>query len=299
MRGPVDLLPEERERMAVFGYVMADPKMLSKEELRRYRGVYCGICEAIRTRCSGASRLALSYDMVFLVLLLSSLYEPEERETRRRCGLHPVRAHAAVSGDVVSYAADLNVALAFYSARDHWLDDRRFGALAVEKLLARQRRDIAGRYPAQCAAMENCIHELSELERTECVNPDEPASCFGVLMTRLFRFREDYWIETVDEMAFSLGRFVYLMDAVMDYETDRRRGRYNPFLASGIHWKPEQWEEVLILEMSRCTAAYERLPLVQDKTLMDKILYNGVWTTYRDWRKRTAREEQKNDTGSV
>ena len=33
--------------------------------------------------------------------------------------------------------------------------------------------------------------------------------------------------------------------------------------------------------MSAGAAAFERLPLVQDKALRDKILYSGVWMTYR------------------
>ena len=34
----------------------------------------------------------------------------------------------------------------------------------------------------------------------------------------------------------------------------------------------------LVLVMARCTAGYEMLPLVQDKALLDNILYSGVWT---------------------
>ncbi len=37
-----------------------------------------------------ASRLALNYDMVFLALLLSSLYEPAEEQSSGRCLIHPL-----------------------------------------------------------------------------------------------------------------------------------------------------------------------------------------------------------------
>ena len=37
--------------------------------------------------------------------------------------------------------------------------------------------------------------------------------------------------------------------------------------------------------MGRCTDYYERLPLVQDKGLLDNILYSGVWGIYRGKRK--------------
>ena len=43
-----------------------------------------------------------------------------------------------------------------------------------------------------------------------------------------------------------------------------------------------------MLAMARCTESYEKLPLVQDKALLDNILYSGVWVQYRGKRKREA-----------
>lgn len=48
-----------------------------------------------------------------------------------------------------------------------------------------------------------------------------------------------------------------------------------------------RWEQYLLLAMGRCTEHFERLPLVQDKSLLDKILYSGVWVEV----KRKTREE--------
>ena len=74
----------------MFGYVMASVSELSKEEQTRYQSVYCGICRGIQQQSSNTARLALSYDMAFLALLLMSLYEPEETGGRRACMLHPM-----------------------------------------------------------------------------------------------------------------------------------------------------------------------------------------------------------------
>ena len=37
--------------------------------------------------------------------------------------------------------------------------------------------------------------------------------------------------------------------------------------------------------MGRCTEHYEKLPLVQDKALLDNILYSGIWVQYRSKRR--------------
>ena len=83
-----------------------------------------------------------------------------------------------------------------------------------------------------------------------------------------------------------LGRFVYLLDAALDYEKDRKHGKYNPFLAMGLGQEGGTWEDYLVLTMGRCTEAFEKLPLVQDKGLLDNILYSGIWANYRSKHKK-------------
>ena len=89
-------------------------------------------------------------------------------------------------------------------------------------------------------------------------------------------------------MGMALGRFIYLLDAALDYRKDMKKGKYNPYLAMGMEKNWEQWEQYLVLAMSRCTEAYEMLPLVQDKDILDNILYSGVWLEYRRRQRKTG-----------
>ena len=265
----------------MFGYVMADLPELSKEQQKRYTQAYCGICRQIRFRASNAARLALSYDMAFLALLLMSLYEPEETTGNRACKLHPLRPRPWTDNEIIRYCADMNVALAYYNCMDDYADEKKLAArLAADKLapaLPRIRQD----HPRQCEAMERCIAQLSALEKAGCQNPDEPARCFGTLMAELMVWQEDLWAPALREMGMALGRFIYLADAAVDYRRDLRKKQYNPFIAMGAGENRKQWEQYLVLAMARCTDYYERLPLVQDKKLLDNILYSGVWIEYR------------------
>ena len=43
-----------------------------------------------------------------------------------------------------------------------------------------------------------------------------------------------------------------------------------------------------MLAMAKCTEYYERLPLVQDKDILDNILYSGVWVNVRGEKKERA-----------
>ena len=280
----------------MFGYVNANWKELTKEQQERYQAAYCGICRRIREQSGNIARLTLSYDMAFLSLLLMSLYEPQEEAGDNACTLHPIKKRPWLDSVYIRYGADMNVALAYYNCLDDWQDDGKRTAKAMADILGKQYPQIEERYPRQCAAISRCIGRLSELEKENCANPDDPAGCFGELMAELFVYEEDMWAPTLRQMGAALGRFIYLLDAAVDYDKDKRKGKYNPFLAMGMEKDWPRWEEYLVLAMGRCTQYFEKLPLVQDKPLLDNILYSGVWTGYRVKGKEGTKE---NDRGSL
>lgn len=261
----------------MFGFVAANPDSLSAEQKRRYNAVYCGICRQIRIRSGKLPALGLSYDMAFLALLLMSLYEPEETSGPNACLAHPIRKSPWVDSACIRYAADMNVALAYYKARDDWQDDRSLPAGALSAVLGRHLESIAAAYPRQTKAISDCIAEIAALEGENCDNPDLPANAFGTLMGELLVYREDHWARTLRAMGMALGRFIYLADAAVDYGQDEKKKKYNPFLAMGTGHAPKLWEEYLVMAMATCTQEFEKLPLVQDKPLLDHILYSGVW----------------------
>lgn len=265
----------------MFGYVTANWKELTRQQQERYGAAYCGVCRRILAQSGSTARLGLSYDMAFLALLLMSLYEPEEESGKDACLLHPVNHRPWVDNQYIRYAADMNVALAYYNCLDDWHDDGKRSAKLLADRLSKGLPRIEGEYPRQCGAIRDCIARLTELEKENCPNPDDPAGAFGALMAELLTYEESMWSPQLRQMGYSLGRFIYLLDAALDYDKDKRKGKYNPYLAMGTGKDWKRWEEYLVLAMGRCTAAFETLPLVQDKALLDNILYSGVWVKFR------------------
>ena len=132
--------------------------------------------------------------------------------------------------------------------------------------------------------MAKKLAKLRQLEKENCDNPDLPAGCFGALLGEVFVYEDDMWAKYLREMGRDLGRYIYLADAAMDFSRDQKKGQYNPFLAMGVD-DPQKWEQYLLMAMGRCTDYYERLPLVQDKSILDNILYSGIWIKLRSKRK--------------
>jgi hypothetical protein len=262
----------------MFGYVQANLSDLSQEEQERYRDAYCGLCRTLGERHGLSSRLSLTYDLTFLTLLLSSLYEPEEQRGAFRCAVHPCQKHSFMRNECTEYAADLTVALSYHKCLDDWNDDKKVSRKCYASLLEKQYEQVKAAWPEQCATIEEQLRALSELEREQREDPDAAAKCFGKLMECLFLYRKDHWEAHLRALGHGLGQYIYLADAAVDLEEDQKRGSYNPLKT--LSPAPEEMRTTLMTVLGTASQAFEALPLVQDIHLLRNILYSGIWITY-------------------
>lgn len=280
----------------MFGYVIANRKALSEEQLLRYRGCYCGLCRALKERHGELSRMTLNFDMTFLVLMLSSMYEPEESAGSGRCFIHPVKERDYWRTKYTDYAADMNVALAYYNCLDDWDDDRRVLRLTEAKTLEPGYKKASELWPRQCGAADRCMATLHEIERDKSSAPDAAVNCFGELMGELFACEEDAWSDKFRRFGASLGRFIYMMDACVDLDADVKRGRYNPLVAMGRKNLTEDDKKgILTMLIGECAMEFEKFPLIQDVDIMRNVLYCGVWTQYELAKQKRLKGEKDND----
>lgn len=282
----------------MFGYLTARTDLLDEDRIKRYKACYCGLCRSLRSRHGLSAGLTLNFDMTFLVLLLSSLYEPKEKSGHDPCLVHPLRPRSWFSDEFTDYAADMNVALGYLKCLDNWEDDGSVLSAAEAGLLWRAYKEISLRYPRQCLAMEASLRLLSQIEKENREAPDEAAAAFGLLMGELFDLRGDRWSGDLRLMGEELGRFLYIMDACMDLDADTLRGRYNPFRRYYGLDNAARFREILQMFLGSCLRAYDRLPLVQDKDLLDNILCAGVWAQF-DKKFLTEREGSSDVSGPV
>lgn len=272
----------------MFGYVRPDLQTLTEAERARYRSVYCGLCHALGKRHGQLTRLTLTFDLTYLTLFLSSLYEPEETAGEARCLPHPVKKHAWAMSSVTDYAADMTIALTYHKCRDDWQDDRNLPAKAMAGLLKKHYADVKGRWPRQCAAIEAAMEEQSAIEARRDATPDAAPGCFGRLMAALFVMQEDFWAPALAAFGDSLGRYIYMLDAVCDHDKDGRSGSYNPVIL--MEKQPEEMRQTLEMLLGGAAVAFERLPLLQDAGILRNILYSGLWQGYDDCLRRRAKK---------
>ena len=269
----------------MFGYVRLNEPELKIKDFQAFRSVYCGVCRGLRSY-GLSSWLALNYDMTFVALVLTSLYEEEVCPRSCRCVLHPLARNQQLCNDYTQYAADMTVLLTYYQCLDAWHDEKKVIPRAEAALLKRARNKAAKKYPRQAQAVADYVAKLDEVEERKDPNIDLGAGLTGEMLAELFVYKEDEWAPTLRQLGFWLGKFIYLMDAAEDVERDRKNGCYNPLLLQeeladkGDEGFDEYWELLLNAMMGECAQAFERLPLLIYGDLLRNIVYSGVWCRY-------------------
>lgn len=102
----------------MFGYVVVNKQEMKIREYEKYCSYYCGLCKTLRDKCGIWGQISLNYDMTFLAVLLSGLYEPVCKEELSRCAAHPFVKRRIRKNEIVDYVADMTLLLTWYKCRD-------------------------------------------------------------------------------------------------------------------------------------------------------------------------------------
>ncbi len=282
----------------MFGYVNVYKPELKMKDFYKYKAYYCGLCKTLKDKYGRFGQMTLSYDMTFLILLLTSLYESETTRLQNHCLVHPVKKHDTLVNEITEYVADMNIALTYHHLMDDWKDEKSLAGFAGAGLLKQQYRRISKKYPRQCKVIEESLKKLQECEKQKETNIDLVSRCFGELMAELFVYQEDRWEQSLRTIGFYLGKYIYILDAYDDMEKDRKKKSFNPLLAFGERETfDEDCRNMLTMMMAQCTREFERLPCLLDIDILHNILYDGVWTKFDEIQKeRNQRKEQKHDS---
>ncbi len=267
----------------MYGYIQVCKPELKFREFDEYRAYYCGLCRTLREKFGASSQMLLSYDLTFLSLLLDSLYEPENESFKSRCIAHPVNEQKFIVSEITDYTADMCMLLASYKFEDDWKDERKYLKKALGKIFSGRYESVRERYTDKAIVIDDEIEKLDRLERENCNNPEEPASCFGRILAEIMAYRNDLWENTLREIGFHMGKFIYLSDAFDDLSKDRKKKCYNPFSSQDEH-DPDfhkAAEDLLRLMIAPAASAFEYLPIVKNAEILRNIIYAGVWTGFR------------------
>ena len=200
----------------MFGYININRKELTKEGDRAYQAYYCGLCRILKRNCGTKGQMLLNYDMTFLIVLLTGLYELEHVEQEFTCPIHPTKKRTAWINEATEYAADMNLLLAYHNFEDDWKDNKAYAKKACAMAFVKDYEKARKKYPRQASAVEKYMKTLAAAEAAQEENIDLIAGLTGEMTGEIFDWKEDEWSDELRCLSFYLGKFIYLMDAYED-----------------------------------------------------------------------------------
>lgn len=265
----------------MFGYIIINQPEIRFKDYAVYRAYYCGLCRKLKEKYGKSGQMTLSYDMTFLILLLTGLYEPKTADGTCKCVAHPLEKHPTKINEITDYAADMNLLLSYYKCLDDWKDDRKVSKRALGMSLKKSFRNVEERYPGKAAKIRECLENTARCEAEEDRNIDRVSGYTGEMMAEIFAWKDDAWEDSLRKIGFFMGKFIYLMDAYEDLDDDIKNGNYNPFRSmADEEFYDEKVRRILTMMMAECCREFEKLPILQDIEILKNILYSGVWCRY-------------------
>ncbi len=265
----------------MFGYIVIGKPELKFKEYDIYRGYYCGLCRSLKKQFSQSARLSLNYDLTFLGLMLSSLYEPKITTHLERCALHSLKKQIKYENECIDYASQMSIVLSYLKCEDDWLDEKKISRRLYGQLLKNDYNQIKREMPDKIEQIEVALQKMQALEKEEQPNLDALVNLFGQVMGLVFSYRQDEWQSDLYTFGEALGKFIYLLDAYDDLEKDIEAKCFNPLIERS---KQPEFEEnchhLLEMMIARASEIFEYLPIVENANIIRNILYNGVWSQY-------------------
>ena len=214
----------------MFGYVKTDMPYMFVKDTVLYKALYCGLCKSIGKTCGTNARFLLNYDLTFLSAFLHNVCGKDVEIKKERCIIHHVVKRPVASRDeLTERIACLNVILARYKLSDDVIDSGK-GRLK-RSFFSGGYKKAKKREPKLDEIVRTRYEELRRYEKENCDSPDIVADPFGNMMKEAVKeLAGDFATEEILTIAYDLGKWIYLIDALDDFDKDKKRGEYNVFV---------------------------------------------------------------------
>ena len=267
----------------MFGYVRINKMDLTFREYDHYKAYYCGLCKYLKRNHTELSRLTINYDITFLIVLLSSIYQPSAQVFHEKCIVDPVKKKKHIINEVTEYAASMNILLAYYKLEDDVNDEGGIKSRLARRAYEKSFKTAYDKYPQKAEYIRACLEDLRSLEQDLSSSIDQTSNCFGRLLEEIFDYRDDEYRDRLRKVGFNIGKYIYIMDAYEDLDEDLEKGRYNPFTSyredrDGLK---DRVDKLIGMTLSRLEGAILDLDIKVNMAIIDNIIYSGVYLRYK------------------
>lgn len=214
----------------MFGYVRADKPYLYMKDDVLYRAMYCGVCKGIGQVCGQSARMGLSYDATFLSVLMHNILGQDVKIEKQHCLTHCIRSRQMADADELTrQIGAFNTALVYYKYTDDIMDgDRGRGKrLWFKKGFKRMKKA----YPEIERIVRENLEKQEQAEREKTDSVDRAADATAKMLADFSAYAlGEKSTGNTRNLFYAIGKWIYLIDALDDYDKDLKKGAYNPFV---------------------------------------------------------------------
>lgn len=283
----------------MFGYITPLKPELKIKDYNKFRGYYCGVCISIKKNFGNIPRALLNYDMTFLALLLDGLCDNNINAELKRCIAHPINKRAMIiNNDSIDYAANMNVALSYFKILDDVNDDKSLKSKGLSMLLSPYNKKFSSSIKEINTIISDNLTKLSTLENSKNFNSiDEICDPFSIIVGKILElFPNKLYNDNKEKrqllynLGYTLGKWIYLVDALDDLEEDMSKNKFNPINylynnknLSFIDFKEsikERMEFNILNCAYNCKEILDALEIKKNKEILDNIISLGMMDKY-------------------
>ncbi len=268
----------------MFGYVTVFKDELLVREFNEYKAVYCSLCKTMGKEYSRLSRFILSYDCTFYAVLLLALSGKCPGYEKKMCSCNPLKkcSYIKFGEEALSKAAALSVISAYFKVIDNISDTKgikKFLYKMVKPVFKKWCKRAKLKYPYIFNALADMSREQFKAENSENCHIDLAAEPTANMLKSILSVegRTEKEKKILSSLGYSLGRWIYLIDAIDDYEDDKNKGNFNPFLKyNGEENLRDYSSQVLNQCLAGAYNSWNLLDVSQYFGIIDNILLKGL-----------------------
>ncbi|MGN1442663.1 MAG: DUF5685 family protein [Acutalibacteraceae bacterium] len=218
----------------MLGYVKTYKPELKIKDYEAYRGLYCSLCRTLGRQYGIMSRLLLSYDVTFLLVVMLSVKNALPTFKKGRCPFNLAKRcnYCVDCSSFLSYAAAVTVLMFYYKVKDNIADSGFFKRLLMRMIFpyaAHLRKKALKKYKRLDSIISGGMNRQAYTEANATDNTDRAAHESADTLGRIFCYDDADNIELY-RFGYSVGRWVYLLDAADDIEKDLKNKSFNVFV---------------------------------------------------------------------
>lgn len=271
----------------MLGYVRAFKPEMKMKDYELYKGIYCSLCRSLGRLYSPFAQLFLSYDFALAAVLRLAVDESGCSFSQKRCPYNPAKKCMICSRrEIIDYCSHALIITVYYKIIDNLRDGgvkNKIAAALLYPIIALMHKKAKRLAPEADKTVADMIKKQAETEKKNGVCLDEAAhgsaDALGAIFSHGFDGAKK---ETLYSFGYMVGRFVYILDAADDLESDKKTGSFNPFIGEDISGEAVRAEfadkitGILNLTRSAALEALDSLEANRFYDILDNIIFDGL-----------------------